>query len=196
MDYKGQIETLKNLEAIAWGYHINGEVLGMDCSDFEQTMEDVAESITDLLARAEAAEKELEWKNMVIEAAERRFTEAEAKCKRLDESRERANESAHMWESRCKMLEERAEMLENANRILSARITKEEDRAEKAERERDAAVSDLTFAVNQYRLFTTDIDLCGLCKFDLPPVGESGQTAECPGFYKENCFEWRGIKEE
>ena len=44
----------------------------------------------------------------------------QAKCKRLDESRERANESAHMWESRCKMLEERAEMLENANRILSA----------------------------------------------------------------------------
>lgn len=42
-------------------------------------------AITDLLDRAEAAE---------------------AKCKRLDESRERANESAHMWESRCKMLEE------------------------------------------------------------------------------------------
>lgn len=137
--------------------------------------EDAAAAITDLLARAEAAEKELEWKNMVIEAAERRFTEAEAKCKRLDESRERANESAHMWESRCKMLEERAE---------------------KAERDRDAAISDLTFAVNQYRLFTTDIDLCGLCKFDLPAAGESGQTAECPGYYKDNCFEWRGAKEE
>ena len=67
---------------------------------------------------------------------------------------------------------------------------------EQVKRERDAAVSDLTFAVNQYRLFTTDIDLCGLCKFDLPPAGESGQTAECPGFYKDNCFEWRGAKEE
>ena len=97
--------------------------------------------------RAGAAEKEVEWKNKVIEAAERRFVEAEA-------------------------------------------------RAEKAERERDAAVSDLTYAVNQYRLFTTDIDLCGLCKFDLPPAGENGQTHECPGFYKDNCFEWRGIKEE
>lgn len=97
--------------------------------------------------RAEAAEKEVEWKNKVIEAAERRFMEAEA-------------------------------------------------RAEKAERERDAAISDLTFAVNQYRLFTTDIDLCGLCKFDIPPAGESGQTAECPGFYKDNCFEWRGQEEE
>lgn len=58
MDYKSQIETLKNLEAIAYGYNINGEVLGMDCSDFEQIMVDAAESITDLLSRAEAAERE------------------------------------------------------------------------------------------------------------------------------------------
>ena len=35
MDYKGQIEELKNLEAIAYGYSNNGEVLGMDCIDFE-----------------------------------------------------------------------------------------------------------------------------------------------------------------
>lgn len=56
MDYKELIEQLKNLEAIAYGYNINGEVLGMDCSDFEQIMVDAADSITDLLARAEAAE--------------------------------------------------------------------------------------------------------------------------------------------
>lgn len=59
MDYKEQIETLKNLEVIAYGHNINGEVLGMDCSDFEQIMVDAADSITCLLARAEAAEKEL-----------------------------------------------------------------------------------------------------------------------------------------
>lgn len=56
MDYKEQIEKLKNLECIAYGYNINGEVLGMDCGDFEQIMVDAAESINDLLARAEAAE--------------------------------------------------------------------------------------------------------------------------------------------
>ena len=55
---------------------------------------------------------------------------------------------------------------------------------------------DGTAQINQYRLFTTDIDLCGLCKFDLPPAGENGQTHECPGFYKDNCFEWRGQKEK
>lgn len=47
---------MKNLEAIAYGHNINGEVLGMDCSDFEQIMVDASESITDLLARAEAAD--------------------------------------------------------------------------------------------------------------------------------------------
>lgn len=56
MDYKEQIEKLKNLECIAYGYNINGDVLGMDCGDFEQIMVDAAESITDLLARVEAAE--------------------------------------------------------------------------------------------------------------------------------------------
>lgn len=60
MDYKEQIEKLKNLECIAYGYNINGEVLGMDCGDFEQIMVDAAESIKDLLARVEAAEKRLQ----------------------------------------------------------------------------------------------------------------------------------------
>lgn len=64
-------------------------------------------------------EKMLESENRILSEM---ITETETKCKRLDESRERANESAHMWESRCKMLEERAE---------------------KAESERDAAVEDL-----------------------------------------------------
>lgn len=66
---------------------------------------------------------------------------------------------------------------------------------EQVKRERDAAVSDLTFVVNQYRLETTGIDLCGLCEYDLPPVGENGQTAECPGFYVNDCFKWRGPEE-
>ena len=76
-------------------------------------------------------------------------------------------------------------------------LTIEQLRAEleQVKRERDAAVSDLTFVVNQYRLETTGIDLCGLCEYDLPPVGENGQTAECPGFYVNDCFKWRGPEE-
>ena len=39
----------------------------------------------------------------------------------------------------------------------------------KVKAERDAAVEDLTFAVNQYRMETTGISLCGLCEYTLPP---------------------------
>ena len=45
MDYDKLIEQLKDLEECAYGYHINGEILGMDYSDFEQLMVDAAEEI-------------------------------------------------------------------------------------------------------------------------------------------------------
>lgn len=59
-NYKELVERLKDLEAIAYGYNINGEVLGMDCSDFEQIMVDAATAITELLSRAEKAEREMD----------------------------------------------------------------------------------------------------------------------------------------
>lgn len=48
MGYNELIENLKNLETIAYGYNINGEVFGMDCSDFEQIMVDAADAIAEL----------------------------------------------------------------------------------------------------------------------------------------------------
>ena len=86
--------------------------------------------------------------------------------------------------------------LRNAANGFKARAVSAEARAEKAERERDEAISDLTWAVNEYRRLTTETDLCGLCKYDLPPAGENGKTYECPGFCKDDCFKWRGQKEE
>ena len=85
----------------------------------------------------------------------------------------------------------RQHLYENAERAY----IKAQAELEQVKREKDAAVSDLTFVVNQYRLETTGIDLCGLCEYDLPPVGENGQTAECPGFYVNDCFKWRGPEE-
>lgn len=46
MDIEKLIEQLHNFEACAYGYHINGEVLGMDCSEFEQIMVDAADEIS------------------------------------------------------------------------------------------------------------------------------------------------------
>lgn len=58
MDSKGIVEELHNLEFIAYGYNINGEVLGMDCIDFEQIMVDAADYITDLLEEVEKLKAE------------------------------------------------------------------------------------------------------------------------------------------
>lgn len=84
-----------------------------------------ATAITDLLARVEAAEKEVEWKNKVIEAAERRFIDAEAENEKLKNCR-----------NQCKIVC----LLEKYNE-MEEKMIKEKERAEKAERERDAAMS-------------------------------------------------------
>lgn len=87
------------------------------------------------------------------------------------------------------------EKVRSALSTLQAENEKLRAELERVKRERDTAVSDLTFVVNQYRLETTVTDLCGLCEYDLPPAGENGQTAECPGFYVNDCFKWRGPEE-
>ena len=40
MDIEKLIEQLNNLEFVAYGYNINGEVLGMECTEFECLMVD------------------------------------------------------------------------------------------------------------------------------------------------------------
>ena len=57
MDIEKLVEQLKNLEACAYGYHINGEVLGMDCSDFEQVMVDAADGLSTIPALQAENEK-------------------------------------------------------------------------------------------------------------------------------------------
>ena len=138
MDYKNLVEELNRYSAENQNH---GGITAQ-----------AADAITDLLARAEAAEKEVEWKNKVIEAAERRFIDAEAeneklkncrnqckivcllekynemkekmikekeraenaeaKCSRLDEARENANEATAKWEGMYHIAEARAEKAE------------------------------------------------------------------------------------
>lgn len=68
--------------------------------------------------RVELAEKEVEWKNKVIEAAERRFIEAEAENEKLKNCR-----------NQCKIVC----LLEKYNE-MEEKMIKEKERAEKAER--------------------------------------------------------------
>lgn len=136
----------------------------MNCADCEYAGENEFEckiarlsscAITELLARAEAAEE--------------RCKELEARCKRLDEARERANEAAAKWESMYRMALERAE---------------------NAERERDAAISDLTYIARTYPVDLCDDLVCQYCKH------YQNVNTVCPGWTEDDCFEWRGKKEE
>ena len=116
-------------------------------------MEDIiaqlaATAITDMLARAETAE---------------------ARCKRLEEARENANEAAAKWEGMYHMAEARAK---------------------KAEMERDAAISDLTYIARTYPVDLCDDLVCQYCKH------YQNVNTGCPGWTENDCFEWRGKKEE
>ena len=82
MDIEKLIEQLNNLEYVAYGYNINGEVLGMECTEFECLMVDAATALSTLQAENEKLRKELEWKDMVIELAQRKQQEAEAALRR------------------------------------------------------------------------------------------------------------------
>ena len=54
MDYDKLIEDFKQLEFVAYNYNINGEVFGMDCTDFENIMADAATAIETLLVENQA----------------------------------------------------------------------------------------------------------------------------------------------
>ena len=68
-------------------------------------------------------------------------------------------------------------------------------RAEAAEAERDACKADLKLMADWYRDSVRDDGICGLCKQDADH-GLDGYANECAGFYKNDCFEWRGPQAE
>lgn len=147
MDYKGQIEALKNLEAIAYGYNINGEVLGMDCSDFEQIMVDAADSITGLLARAEAAEAENtalraeaeRWRNAHHQAA-LNFQQENRECnKALSELEQIKAENAALRKMQPVQLDDASAQTMELAAVVSELRLKVSDLQRETERQRKTA---------------------------------------------------------
>lgn len=100
---------------------------------------------------------------------------------------------------------EAIETLQGAYEVMSALadVRKEEieslqaQLAESQRRER-AAVEDLKLIVDAVREAHCDETCCFACKFDCDTsITDSGCYAnECPGFERDDCFEWRGVKEE
>lgn len=63
--------------------------------------------------------------------------------------------------------------------------------------ERDKAVEDMKSIVDNVREEHNDETCCFACKFDCDmSITDAGDYLnECPGFDKDDCFEWRGLEE-
>ena len=61
---------------------------------------------------------------------------------------------------------------------------------ERVTAERDAAISDLTYIARTYPVDLCDDLVCQYCKH-YPNVNTG-----CPGWTDNDCFEWRGMKED
>lgn len=150
---------------------IVGDSICFDCVKVENIPgREESVPITDLLARAEAAERK-------VKDLEQALSDASKIVKTMQEStipfyRRRA-EAAEESE---KISKEAIEISVRENARLLKKVEEADARAEKAERERDAAVKDLYIA--------EDCDTCRSKK--CVPRGGSGKCR----------FEWRGQKEE
>lgn len=158
MDYKELVGRLRTISDIFKAH-----------TGMENYIEDAANAITDLLARAEAAEASVSDLRKKLEREEARLKFAELG-----------------WEVSSK----HAVTSEGQAQEARYRAEKAEARAEKAERERDAAISDLTYIARTYPVDLCDDLVCQYCKH-YPNVNTG-----CPGFTENDCFEWRGQEEE
>ena len=68
MDIEKLIEQFKQLEFVAYNYNINGEVLGMDCTEFECIMAETATALSTLQAENEKLRAELKEAEMKIDS--------------------------------------------------------------------------------------------------------------------------------
>lgn len=66
-----------------------------------------------------------------------------------------------------------------------------------SQRMEQAAVEDMKLIVDAVREKHCDETCCFACKFDCDTsITDSGDHAcECPGFERDDCFEWRGFSE-
>lgn len=124
MDIEKLIEQLNDLEACAYGYHINEEVLGMDCSDFEQLMVEAAEEISKIST--------LQAENEKLKNAADRW---EKKWAGLDKAVRNGSVYRPMQEE-LNLTHEENQSLKDENEQLRAEL-------EQVKRERDTAVEHL-----------------------------------------------------
>lgn len=82
--------------------------------------------------------------------------------------------------------------LDTATTLSTLQVENEKLRAEleRVKRERDAAISDLTYIARTYPVDLCDDLVCQYCKH------YQNVNTGCPGWTENDCFEWRGKKKE
>jgi lysyl-tRNA synthetase class I len=85
-----------------------------------------------------------------------------------------------------------ADRLESQEQTIAALTA----RAEQAEAREKAAIADMKLIVDAVRETHCDETCCFACKHDCDTsINDSGEyNSECPGFYRDDCFEWRGAR--
>lgn len=76
--------------------------------------------------------------------------------------------------------------LVNQNTLFGAKMKVLQDKLERTEKERDAAIADITEFAKFYRRRTT----CDFCKHDSE---EEGCSCHDNNYFINDCFEWRGL---
>lgn len=102
-----------------------------------------------------------------------------------------ANAEIKRLQAQLAELREDCDITDAANTALHGAL-------QEAERERDAAIADMKLIVDAVREECGDETCCFACKFDCDTsITDSGAHAcECPGFERDDCFEWRGVQAE
>lgn len=78
---------------------------------------------------------------------------------------------------------------------FSVATTQAADTIEQLQKELEVAKRDMKCIVDVVREKHCDESCCFACKYDCDTsITESGDYAEeCPGFDRDDCFEWRGV---
>jgi hypothetical protein len=95
-------------------------------------------------------------------------------------------------------IEEAATVLHAANETHWTYIKEQTARAEQAEAREKAAIADMKLIADNVSETHCYEACCFACKHDCDTsINDSGEhNSECPGFYRDDCFEWRGLPQE
>lgn len=197
MDYKEQIEQAKRA---AEKWKSENPIVGVGRLRVDLMVDDLCQSITDLLARAEAAEarvSDLEKLLSAVQNMENFYLDETGFFVFTKKDADDITGKLLAAEARVRELETtyRIEKCENGPECVELgkvrkALAEAEARAEKAERERDAAVSDLE------ALMWHSGDGCNVCGHAIEVHREPYVRLDCALKNRECTPKWRGHKEE